>query len=115
LLILILSGYAAIGLNRQVAKFQRSPEDLRFFELLDHTVTDAGVQDAPAFTILGFPYLGTNRFLTGLKDDLNTDASKEQWVRWLQQLDLKTRQKEIYNLPDFHEVWLGAVSDPSEY
>ena len=152
--ILIFIGCAAIGLNRQVAKFQRPPEYVRFFELLDRTVTEAGVRDASVFTVSGFPYLRTNRFLTGLKDDLNNDARKEQWVRRLQQLDLEARQKEIHNLPaaalkdlarqlgepvgrqmlqeraafysakmlthdqrlpDFYEVLLGAVTDPSEY
>ena len=65
--VLFLAGCAAIGLNRQVAKFQRPPEYVRFFELLDRTVAEAGVRDASAFTVSGFPYLRTNRFLTGLK------------------------------------------------
>jgi len=37
--------------------------------------------------------------LTGLKQDLNTDARKEQWIRWLQQLGIEARKKEIRNLP----------------
>lgn len=154
LAILFFTGCAAIGLNRQVAKFQRPPEYIRFFELLDRTVADAGVRDASVFTVSGFPYLRTNRFLTGLIDDLNNDARKEQWVHRLQQLDLEARQIEIHNLPtaalkdlvrqlgeptgrqmlqeraafysammlthdqrlpDFYEVLLGAVTDPSEY
>ena len=154
LLILILMGCATIGLNRQVAKFQRPVEGVRFFEFLDRTVEEAGVRDASAFTVSGFPYLRTNRFLTGLKADLNNDARKEQWVRRLQRLDLEARQKEIHNLPaaalkdlahqldeptgrktlqeriasysdkmlshdqhqpDFYEVLLRAVTDPSEY
>jgi hypothetical protein len=47
--ILFFIGCAAIGLNRQIAKFQRPPEDVRFLELLDRTVTDAGVRDASVF------------------------------------------------------------------
>ena len=152
--ILFFIGCAAIGLNRQVAKFQRPPEYIRFFELLDRTVTETGVRDASVFKVSGFPYLRTNRFLTGLKDDLNNYARKEQWVRLLQQLDLEARQKEILNLPaaalkdlarqlgepagrqmlqeraafysakmfthdqrlpNFYEVLLGAIIDPSEY
>ena len=97
--IFFITGCAAIGLNRQVAKFQRPPECVRFFELLDRTVAEAGVRDASVFTVSGFPYLRTNRFLTGLKDDLNDDVRKKQWVRRLQQLDLEARQKEIHNLP----------------
>jgi hypothetical protein len=152
--ILFFIGCAAIGLNRQVAKFQRPPEYTRFFELLDRTVAEAGVRDASAFKVSGFPYLRTNRFLTGLKEDLNNDARKQQWVHRLQQLDTEARQREIYNLPtaalkdlarqlgepagrqmlqeraafysakilthdqrlpNFYEVLLGAVTDPSEY
>ncbi len=97
--ILILVGCAAISLNRQVAEFQRPPEAVRFFELLDRSVAETGVRDASVFAVSGFPYLRTNRFLTGLKDDLTNDARKAQWVRWMQQLDLEARQKEIHNLP----------------
>jgi len=97
--IFFIAGCAAIGLNRQVAKFQRPPEYVRFFELLDRTVAEAGVRDASVFTVSGFPYLRTNRFLTGLKDDLNNNVRKAQWVRRMQQLDLEARQKEIHNLP----------------
>ena len=35
--ILFFTGCAAIGLNRQVANFQRPPEYVRFFALLDRT------------------------------------------------------------------------------
>jgi hypothetical protein len=97
--ILLLIGCAAIGINRQVAKFQRPPEYVRFFELLDRTVAETGVRDASVFTVSGFPYLRSNRFLTGLKDELNNNVRKEQWVRRMQQLDLEARQKEIHNLP----------------
>ena len=153
-LILLLIGCAAISTNRQVAEFQRPAESVKFFELLDRAVAEAGVRDAADFAVHGFSYLRTNRFLTGLKDDLTNDARKEQWVRWMQQLDLEARQKEIYNLPasalkdlagqlgeptgrqmlqqratfysekmlthdqrrpNFYEVLLRAVTDPSEY
>ncbi len=152
--ILLLIGCAAISMNRQVAEFQRPPEDVRFFELLDRTVVEADVRDASVFTVSGFPYLRTNRFLTGLKDDLTNDVRKEQWVRRMQHLDLEARQKEIRNLPagalkdlarllnepigrqmlqertafysekllthdqrqpNFYEVLLESVTDPSEY
>ncbi len=79
--------------------FQRPFEDVRFFEALDRSVEEADGKDASAFPVSGFPYLRTNRFLTGLKPNLNTDARKEQWIRWLQQLDIEARKKEIRNLP----------------
>ena len=62
--ILFFTGCAAISMNRQIVKFQRLPECVRFFELLDRTVAEAGVRDAAVFAVRGFPYLRTNRFLT---------------------------------------------------
>ncbi len=97
--ILFFTGCVATNLNRQVAKFQRPAQALRFFELLDRAVAKAGVRDASVYVVRGFPYLRTNRFLTGLKGELTDDARKVQWVRWMQQLDLEARQKEIRNLP----------------
>jgi hypothetical protein len=97
--ILLLIGCSAISINRQVAEFQRPAEAVRFFDLLNRSVLKTGVRDASVFAVKGFPYLRTNRFLTGLKDDLTSDARKVQWVRWMQQLDLEARQKEILNLP----------------
>jgi len=97
--VLFYYGCAAYNMNQRVADFQRPAEYERFFELLDRTVDETGVRDASGYMVSGFPYLRTNRFLTGLKNDLNNDARKDQWIRWLQQLDLKARQKEIQNLP----------------
>lgn len=92
-------GCATISMNRQVAELQRPLEAVHFFELLDRSVAETGVRDASVFAVSGFPYLRTNRFLTGLKDDLTNSSRKAQWVRWMQQLDLEARQKEINNLP----------------
>jgi hypothetical protein len=94
-----LIGCAAVSLNRRVTEFQRPFEGVRFFELLDWAVVETGVRDASVFTVSGFPYLRTNRFLTVSKGELNTDARKAQWLRRMQQLDLEARQKEIRNLP----------------
>ena len=99
LLVLLLHACATTGVNQQIADFQRPTEYVRFFEVLDRVVDAADARNAAAFRVSGFPYLRTNRFLTGLKRDLNTDARKKQWVRWLQQLDMEARKKEIRNLP----------------
>lgn len=74
--ILLLVGCAAIRMNRQVAEFQRPSGAVRFFELLDRSVAETGVRDASVFAVKGFPYLRTNRFLTGLKGDLTNDAAR---------------------------------------
>ena len=98
LLLLFLQGCATTGVNQRVAEFQRPVEYVRFFEVLDHIVDEADARNAASFAVSGFPYLRTNRFLTGLKQDLETDARKEQWIRWLQKLDIEARKKEIRNL-----------------
>ena len=98
LLALFFQGCATISLNQRIADFQRPAEIIRFFEVLDRIVDEADARNAASFRVSGFPYLRTNRFLTGLKPDLDTDTRKEQWIRWLQQLDTKARKKEIHNL-----------------
>ncbi len=99
LFVLVLHACATIGGNQQVADFQRPGEYVRFFEVLDRIVGQVDARNAASFSVSGFPYLRTNRFLTGLKRDLDTDARKQQWLRWLQQLDMEARKKEIRNLP----------------
>ena len=98
ILILFLHGCATIGVDQRVVDFQRPAEYARFFEVLDRIVDEADTRNAASFSVSGFPYLRTNRFLTGLKHELDTDARKEQWIRWLQQLDMEARVKEIGNL-----------------
>jgi hypothetical protein len=97
---LLYQGCATYVTYQQVAALKRPPEYALFFKLLDETVKEAGVRNASVFPIAGFPYLRTSRFLTGLKTELNSDARREQWIRWLQQLDLEARRKEIQNLSD---------------
>jgi len=108
-LVLFLHACATTGLNQKVADFQRPTESVRFFEALDRIVDQFDIRNAASFSVSGFSYLRTNRFLTGLKRDLDTDARKLQWVRWLQQLDMQARKKEIRNLPPeaFRELALA--------
>ncbi len=60
----------------------------------------------------GFPYLRTNRFLTSLRERLETREAEEEWIRWMQELDLEAREKEIRNLPedDFASVTERSVT-----
>ena len=67
---------------------------------LDKTVQQAGVKDRSSFSVPCFPYLRSNRFLSALKKTLKSDEERADWLRWMQQLDLAARNKEIRNLPD---------------
>ena len=69
ILLLLFQGCATNGLNQQIAGFQRPPEAIHFFEVLDRIIDEAELRNAANFAVSGFPYLRTNRFLTGLKPD----------------------------------------------
>jgi hypothetical protein len=96
--LVFFQGCAATGVNQRIADFQRPAEYVDFFKTLDRIVDEADARNAANFAVSGFPYLRTNRFLTGLKQDLDSNARKKQWIRWLQQLDIEARKKEIRNL-----------------
>jgi len=94
---------------------QRIPQALErpkacqeFFDRLDEKVEEAGVRDASVSRIPGFPYLRANRFLSALKDQLKDNKEREAWVLWMQQLDLRSRDKEINNLPDSMVLFLTS-------
>lgn len=87
---------------------ERPQECQEFLHALDEKVNEAGMRDAANFPIPGFPYLRTNRFLASLRTDVKNDEAREQWVRWMQRLDLESRWKEIRNLPDEAILSLGS-------
>jgi len=95
----LLSGCATPLSFRTSPAFSRPATAQGFFQQLDEAVDRAGVRDAADFPVAGFAYLRTSRFLAALKDRLEDDAQRQQWVRWMQRLDLEGRQKEIANLP----------------
>ncbi len=84
--------------------FKRPRPCEEFLNQLDAKIKEAGVRDASSVPIPGFPYLRTNRFLTALKENLKDEREKETWVRWMQQLDLEDRRKEISNLPNLNQA-----------
>jgi len=99
-LLFLLSG-CALPFSSQSSLFTERPQDCQeFLDALDKEVDDAGVRDASSFLIDDFPYLRTNRFLSALNKNLKDEKTREQWVRLLQQLDLRAREKEIQNLPE---------------
>jgi hypothetical protein len=70
---------------------------------LDTQTEQAGVRDAGAARIAGFPHLRVDRFTASLKDTLapqpiDVDAIRAL-VQRLQQLDIKARNAEVANLP----------------
>jgi len=98
--LLLLAGCASFLAQRIPVTFERPAQCQQFFDDLNREVQEAGVRDASTFAVPGFPYLRTSRFVTALKERLKDEREREQWVRWMQKLDLEARKKEIINLPD---------------
>jgi hypothetical protein len=103
-----LAGCALFLPQRIPQHFERPKQCQEFLNQLDEKVEEAGVREASSFSIPGFPYLRIDRFLSALKRSLNGDREREAWVRWMQQLDLAARRREVSNLPD--EIVLSMVS-----
>lgn len=86
---------------RQSLEYQSSSQAdlcLADFKRFDQAVRHAGVKDAEAARIRGFPYLRTNRFLSSFR---HTDLSPEQfddWVASLRRLDQEARFVEARNM-----------------
>ncbi len=98
----------SISSQRVPQTLERPRQCQNFFNQFDEKVEEAGVRDASSIPVPGFPYLRTNRFLSALKGKLGDDKERDAWARWMQQLDLKSRKKEISNLPDAMVLSLGS-------
>jgi len=72
---------------------------MAYFRQLDGLVVGAGVGDAGARAIDGFPYLRVNRFLSRYRNIDLTGPAFEAWVDRLQALADEGRGLELRNLP----------------
>ena len=98
--LLLLTGCASFTAQRISRSFER-PEDCQsFLAAWDDRVNRSGVRDAASSPVPGFPYLRADRFLSFLREKIDTLEGREQWSRRMQKLDLEAREKEISNLPD---------------
>jgi hypothetical protein len=95
-----LVGCTSLSTQRIPVSFERPKQCQELLTQLDELVGEAGVRDASSVPVRGFPYLRTNRFLAALKRNLKEERAKEEWVHWMQELDLDSRKKEVSNLPE---------------
>ena len=79
--------------------FSRDTQAAVFYSELDGVIQKYGVSDASSFSIAGFPYMRTNRFLSAIKDQPDWIQRANHWVQQMLDLGLDSRQKEIANLP----------------
>ena len=72
----------------------------RWLTLLDQAIDSAGVRDAGAYRVPGFPYLRVDRFLASFRADVDGhQAAFDAWVGRLRALDATARKYELRNLP----------------
>ena len=77
LIVLLLSGgCATVGPSRVVAQLERPRACQELLDEVDGVIRMAGVTDASSFSVPGFPYLRTSRFLLAMKDHLETEQEK---------------------------------------
>ena len=101
LLVAVLAWGCSSATSPQVSLKPQPGEGCRqFLGRLDETVARVSVRDASGVPVPGFPYLRSNRFLAALKDQLKSDEEREQWLHLMSALNLESREKEIFNLPD---------------
>jgi len=71
-----------------------------WFEQLDAAIDRAGVRDAGAHRIPGFPYLRIDRLAASFRDQVKRNPQVfDAWIARLKELDGKAREYEIQNLP----------------
>ena len=76
---LLLLGCASILSQRIPQTLERPRPCQEFFEQLDEKVREGCVRDASTFSVPGFPYLRTSRFLSALKERLKDDKARMIW------------------------------------
>jgi hypothetical protein len=82
-----------------------------WFKRLDEVVDRAGVRDAEAYRIPGFPYLRVSRVLASFRQQAEKDSNAfAAWEKHLRALDERARSYELKNLPQNLLAELGANS-----
>ena len=76
----------------------------------DAAVAEAGVADAGAARVAGFPYLRVDRLLASFDDELDAPAAFADWVTRMREMDGEARVIEAANLPAADRE---ALSPPS--
>jgi len=82
-----------------------------FFASMDRRAAEAGVLDAGAFRVEGYPYLRVNRFLASFRGEVGDPTAFAAWVDQMQELDQEARTYEIANLPQATGSSPGSPND----
>jgi hypothetical protein len=113
LVLLLVSGCAVVGEPLRSNLASESDNVRRcaaWFAALDDAVDRAGVRDAGAHRIPGFPYLRLDRFLASFRDEAaQDDRARAAWIAHLRLLDATARDYELRNLPPEAVAALGVT------
>ncbi len=100
---------AALAIAGCAAAPTRTPQTAPcrdYLESLDAQIDRAGVRDAGAHRVDGFPYLRSDRFTASFVSELADEPRLQLWLELLRQRDVDARRVEIANLgtPDASAV-----------
>lgn len=87
---------------------------LAFLNMSDDTVRQAGMGDAQATRVPGFPYLRIDRFLASFAGDDLSPAGLQMWIGQMRQLDLAGRAKEYRALSAAQRTRLDSGAPTAE-
>ena len=80
-----------------------------WFQRLDAAIDRSGVRDAEAHRLPGYPHLRSDRLLASFADDAVGDRAKfPDWLRAMRDLDQRSRDREVRNLPAIAVSGLGV-------
>lgn len=101
---LLLAGCATVDTSwRTLDATTEAARCLDHFQDADRRVAAAGVGDAQAARVVGFPYLRVSRFLASFRQEV-TDATIADWAQRLAALDAEARAAEMQNLGAAGEI-----------
>jgi hypothetical protein len=92
-----LDPYGAAPIAAHLNRSDAIGDCARLFRNADKTVDAAGVRDAMAPRVPGFPYLRVDRFSAGLAPQLVTPEQHSAWRERLAALDQQARELELRN------------------
>jgi 8-oxo-dGTP pyrophosphatase MutT (NUDIX family) len=100
----LLAAGCATGDRRLAPHLESGAPEVRecaaWYQALDAEVDAAGVRDAQAARMAGFPHLRVDRFLAGLRERAGRDErTLRAYSERLAELDQEARRHEIQNLP----------------
>jgi hypothetical protein len=112
LVVLPLGGCATFDLSREprpVAVERSTSQCGEWMASVDKAVAEAGVVDAGAYRVPGFPYLRMDRFVASYAQQASRDdAMFAAWAQGARALDREGRSIELRNLPAVDLTKIGA-------